>query len=159
MPEHKGTVTAKSEYGIKFSEDGPWFNWAREDKQGTPFHDVSKGDRVRMEYGSYDKKDGSKGYNVYVIENLSNAAPVGDDPFPSDEGFPGDEAGTPFPSGAPDATESPIGATIDKDRLTVRQVCVKAACEALAISPLNAEEKAGRITYLASELEDWIFRS
>ncbi len=36
MPEHKGTVAAKSEYGIKFSEDGPWFNWAREDKQGTP---------------------------------------------------------------------------------------------------------------------------
>ncbi|KKK68472.1 hypothetical protein LCGC14_2943730, partial [marine sediment metagenome] len=97
MPEHKGTVVAKSEYGIKFSEDGPWFNWAREDKQGTPFHDVSKGDSVRMEYGSYDKKDGSKGYNVYVIENLTHgfAQPGA---FPPDEGFPGDEAGTPFPS-------------------------------------------------------------
>jgi hypothetical protein len=156
MPEHKGTVAAKSEYGIKFSDNGPWFNWAREDKQGTPFHDVSKGDSVRMEYGTYDKKDGSKGYNIYVIENLSNAAPVGDAPFPPDEGFPGDEAGTPFPSGT---TEAPSAATIDKDRLIVRQVCVKAACEALAISPLDTEEKAGRITYLAGELEDWIFRS
>ena len=157
MPEHKGTVVAKSEYGIKFSEDGPWFNWAREDKQGTPFHDVSKGDSVRMEYGSYDKKDGSKGYNVYVIENLSQAAPVGDEPFPPDGGFPGDEAGTPFPSGP--AAESPPAATMDKDRLIVRQVCVKAACEALAISPLDTEEKAGRITYLAGELEAWIFSS
>ncbi len=160
MPEHKGTIAAKSEYGIKFSENGPWFNWAREDKQGTPFHDVSKGDSVRMEYGTYDKKDGSKGYNIYVIENLSRAGGVGpqaDDPFPPDEGFPGDDAGTPFPSGS-DATESPVAATTDKDRLIVRQVCVKAACEALAISPLDTEEKAGRITYLAGELEDWVWR-
>jgi hypothetical protein len=152
MPEHKGTIAAKSEYGIKFSENGPWFNWAREDKQGTPFHDVSKGDSVRMEYGTYDKKDGSKGYNIYVIENLSNAAPVADDPFPAVDDFPPDD---PFPS---DATESPSVATIDKDRLIVRQVCVKAACEALAISPLDTEEKAGRITYLAGELEDWVWR-
>jgi hypothetical protein len=156
MPEHKGTVVAKSEYGIKFSEKAPWFNWAREDKQGTPFHDVSKGDSVRMEYDSYDKKDGSKGYNVYVIENLSRSGGVGpqaDEPFPPDEGFPGDDA---FP---PDAPSEPSAAATDKDRLIVRQVCVKAACEALAISPLGAEEKAGRITYLAGELEDWIFRS
>ena len=153
MPEHKGTVAAKSEYGIKFSEDGPWFNWAREDKQGTPFHDVSKGDSVRMEYGTYDKKDGSKGYNIYVIENLS--APVADEPFPP-EGSIAREALDPFP---PDATGSPPATITDKDRLIVRQVCVKAASEALAISPLDTEEKAGRIPSLASVFEDWIFRS
>lgn len=70
----------------------------------------------------------------------------------SDGAFPHGESLT-------DAARAASEATIDKDRLIVRQVCVKAACEALAISPLNAEEKAGRITYLAGELEDWIFRS
>ena len=113
---------------------------------------------MRIEYSEV-VKDGNKRTYISVIENLSRPTPQTDNTFPPDEGFPGDEAGTPFPSGpSPDAPESPPSATMDKDRLIVRQVCVKAACEALAISPLNAEEKAGRITYLASELEDWIFR-
>ncbi|KKN15056.1 hypothetical protein LCGC14_0989890 [marine sediment metagenome] len=158
MSEWTGTVVAKSENGIKVVDKGPWLNWSLPDYRGTPFDaDVAAGDRVRIEYAEV-VKDGNKRTYISVIENLSR--PTTDDPFPPDEGFPGDEAGTPFPSGpAADATESPPAATMDKDRLIVRQVCVKAACEALAISPLDTEEKAGRITYLAGELEDWIFRS
>jgi hypothetical protein len=151
MPEHKGSVVAQSQYGIKFSENGPWFNWAKGEKQGKPFDDVDKGDSVRMEYDTWDKKDGSKGYTVYVIENLSRSQGVPDDPFPQEDGpFPPEEA--------PDATGEPVAPAIDKDHLIVRQACIKAACEALAISPLDSEEKTGRITYLAGVFEDWCWR-
>ena len=166
MPEHTGTVAAKSQYGIKFSDNGPWFNWTLPEKRGTPFDEVEKGDKVRIEYDSWEKKDGGKGWNIYVIENISHPggpeAPVGtraDSPFPPEEAFPGDESGTPYPSGLPlEPFSEPAEATLDTDRLIVRQVCVKAACEALAISPLDSEEKAGRITYLAGVFEDWIYR-
>ena len=123
LSEHKGNVVAKSQYGIKFTEDGPWFNWAKPEKQGKPFDDVSKGDSVRMEYDTWDKNDGSKGYTVYVIENLSHPQGIGpqpgafgnlptnevmrtseretkalqDDPFPPDEEFPPDGTSEPSP--------------------------------------------------------------
>ena len=58
----------------------------------------------------------------------------------------------------PDAPSEPVEATIDKDHLIVRQTCIKAACEAVAISPLDSQEKAGRITYLAGVFEDWVWR-
>ena len=160
MSEHNGIVRAKSQYGIKFSEDGPWFNWAKGEKKSSPFHDVSKGDSVRIEYSSWDKDDGSKGYTVYVIENLSRSQhgmASGDNPFPPEEEF-GPE-GQPDFGGLPDAPSASQAPTIDKDRLIVRQVAIKAASEALAISPLDTEEKAGRITYLAGVFEDWVFRA
>ena len=152
MSEHKGNVVAKSQYGIKFTEDGPWFNWAKPEKQGKPFDDVSKGDSVRMEYDTWDKNDGSKGYTVYVIENLSRPQGIGPQPGAADDPFPPEEE---FP---PDAPDKPVDIPIDKDHLIVRQACIKAACEALAISPLDSEEKAGRITYLAGVFEDWCWR-
>ena len=165
MSEWTGVVVAKSENGIKVVDKGAWLNWSLPEYRGTPFDsNVKAGDRVRIEYSEVEK-NGEKRTYISVIENLSRPSAPVDEPFPAvddfppDEGFPGDEAGTPYPGGAPDATESPVGAITDKDRLIVRQVCIKAASEALAISPLDTEEKAGRIAYLASVFEDWIFRS
>jgi hypothetical protein len=165
LSEHKGTVRAKSQYGIKFSEDGPWFNWAKSEKRGTPFHDVAKGDSVRIEYSSWEKDDGSKAYNIYVIENLSRSGGVGpqDDPFPSDEGFPGDEAGTPFPSGAPDATSDTseaAGQTLwAKDRLRARTDCIACATgiykSSLEAGILKTFPPASEIVQYAETLELW----
>ncbi len=156
MPEITTTVKAKSEYGIKTDEWGDeWANWSKPEYRGTPFNtQVQAGDRVQL---TYAKADNGKVY-ISTIDKVITA----DVPFPPEDEFPPDD-GLPFPpessSIPPDATGSPGGATLDKDRLIVRQVCVKAACEALAMSPLDTEEKAGRITYLAGVLEDWVFRS
>ena len=160
MPEWTGTVVAKSENGIKLVDKGAWLNFSLPDYRGTPFDDCRAGDKVRIEYAEVEK-NGTKRTYISVIENLTHgfAAPPDDSPFPSEEEFPGDEAGPPYPSGFPtDAPSEPSAPTLDKDHLIVRQVCVKAASEALAISPLGAEEKAGRITYLAGVLEDWVYR-
>ncbi len=133
MSEHRGTVRAKSQYGIKFSEDGPWFNWAKSEKRGSPFHDVGKGDSVRIEYYSWDKDDGTKGYNISVVENLSNAAPVGDDPFPAIDEFPPDDAGDlgddrAFPTDAGrEPSEAPGQDLWAKDRLKARTDCIACA--------------------------------
>jgi hypothetical protein len=112
---------------------------------------------VRIEYA---KGKGDKTY-ISVIENLSrpqeSAAPGS--VFPPEQDFPPDDIAPASLEGRPDELSAPPAATTDKDRLIVRQVAIKAACEALAISPLNAEEKAGRITYLAGVLEDWVYRS
>jgi hypothetical protein len=154
LSEWTGVVVAKSENGIKVVDKGAWLNWSLPDYRGTPFDsDVKAGDRVRIEYSEVEK-NGEKRTYISVIENLSR--PQTDVPFPPDDEMPFPPESSSFPPDAPSDTPE---ATIDKDRLIVRQVCVKAASEALAISPLNAEEKAGRITYLAGELEDWIFRS
>ncbi|KKL58641.1 hypothetical protein LCGC14_2223390, partial [marine sediment metagenome] len=166
MSEWTGVVVAKSENGIKVVDKGAWLNWSLPDYRGTPFDsNVKAGDRVRIEYAEVEK-NGEKRTYISVIENLSRPQTATDafpptyppdDPFPSEPphdgypGFPGGEDPTGMQS---DATESPVAATLDKDRLIVRQVCVKAACEALAISPLDTEEKAGRITNLAGVLED-----
>ena len=164
MSEWTGVVVAKSENGIKVKDKGPWLNWSLPDYRGTPFDsDVKAGDKVRIEYAAVEK-DGNKRTYISVIENLSRASSFSsrpedaDNPFPPEEGFTSDgdfKGDNEMPT---DAAESPPAGTIDKDRLIVRQVCVKAASEALAISPLDTEERAGRITYLAGELESWIFR-
>lgn len=59
---------------------------------------------------------------------------------------------------ATEAPESPSAPTTDRDRLIVRQVCVKAACEALAMSTGDAQDKAVNILSLAGTLETWIYR-
>ena len=160
MPEYTGTVVATSEYGIKVVEGGGWLNWSLPDYRGTPFDAVRKGDKVRFEYAEVEK-DGQKKTYIAVIENLTHgfAPPPPDSPFPPAEEFP-PESGNfgPHLASAPDAPGAPPGGTLDKDRLIVRQVAIKAACEALAMSPLETEEKAGRITYLAGVLEDWVDR-
>ncbi len=150
LSEWTGTVVAKSENGIKVVDGGAWLNWTKLEWRGQPFNtDVRAGDKVRVEYATVDGKT-----YISVIENLSRpASGEPDDPFPPQDDFPGDA-----PDFPPDAPESPSEPTIDKDHLIVRQVAIKAACEALAMSPLETEEKAGRITYLAGVLEDWCWR-
>ena len=153
MPEHTGSVVAKSEHGILFSDKGPWFNFSDLNHRGEPFDAVQKGDKVRIVYSSYSKRDGSTGYGIEVIENLSAPAsspPVPPEPFPPNDPFPPEQD---FP---PDATESPPAASIDRDGLIVRQTCIKAA--AMALQHSATEDKAGAITYLAGVLEDWVNR-
>ncbi len=117
---------------------------------------MEKGDNVRIEYDSYDKNDGSTGYNVYVIENLSRGG-VTETGAPQDEPFPADEdVFGPEPDFAPDAGSKPSAP--DKDHSIVRQCCIKAAGMALQHNMGNAEEKAGQMTYLAGVLEDWCWR-
>ena len=166
LSEHKGTVVAKSEYGVKFTEDGPWFNWAKPEKQDTPFDDVSKGDKVRIVYDTWDKTKGGKGYTIYTIENLSRPQGIGpqpdDNPFPPEEEF-GPEGQSDF-GGLPDDAELPsapaagLGVDVDREHSIVRQTCIKAACMALQHNMGNAEEKAGQVTYLAGVMEDWCWR-
>lgn len=149
MSEHTGVVVAKSEFGILFKENGPWFNWATENQQGQPFDHVDRGDRVRVEYAPYERKDGSQGYYIYVIENLSHP-PTETDAF---EPFPPEENPDPFSDDSDEGSDEP-----NRDRLIVRQTCLKAAGMALQHATGNAEEKSGAITYLAGVLEDWCWR-
>lgn len=165
MSEHKGTVRAKSQYGIKFSEDGPWFNWAKSEKRGSPFHDVNKGDSVRIEYYSWDKDDGTKGYNISVVENLSGAAPVGDDPFPPEDEFPPEGSiarealGSPFPDATSEPSEAPGQDLWAKDRLRARTDCISCAVgiykSSLEAGILKEFPQASEIVQYAETLELW----
>lgn len=163
MSEHKGTVVAKSQYGIKFSEDGPWFNWAKGDKKGSPFHDVSKGDSVRIEYNSWDKDGGSKGYTVYVIENLSRpSAASTDDPFPPEDDFPPKSGSFVPDSGTlPAAPESPESDSEQQDGQyrspkDFRRTSALAQAVAFYAGVPDAEVDSGRVVETAKRFERYL---
>ena len=156
MSEWTGTVVAKSENGIKVVDKGAWLNWSLPDYRGTPFDsNVKAGDRVRIEYAEVEK-NGEKRTYISVIENLSR--PSVDVPFPPEDDFPPDDI---MP---PDAPGAPSEATIDKDRLIVRQVAAKCAVEALGPYPYHAEDSEmrrweGALLHLMATIEDNVYRS
>ena len=55
MPEITGTVKAKSQYGVKMTDDGDWWNWSKPEYRGQPFDtSVVAGDMVHVEYAEAD---------------------------------------------------------------------------------------------------------
>ena len=155
MPEIVTTVKAKSAYGIKAEVWGDeWANWSKPEFRGEPFNtSVKAGDRVQV---TYNEADTGKVYistiDLVTGGTMQRHGGAGDEGQGPDQSFPPEED---FP---PDATGAPVEPSLDRDRLIVRQVAIKAACEALAVSGLEPEVKAERITNLAGILEDWVYR-
>ena len=140
MPEKIGTVTEFIEnpkknnevFGLKLDNamKADEFLYSFPDYRGEPFQDseVKRGDRVRLEYTDTEKEGKTKRY-ISVLEIVDGAAP-----------------------------SEPSGDVVDRDRLIVRQTCIKSAGMALQHGMGNPEEKAGAITYLAGVLEEWVMR-
>ena len=151
MPEITATVVAKSEYGIKVEQDGPWWNWSKVEYRSEPFNtEVQKGDRVQI---TYAETDGGKTYITAIDKVTGQESATGlvqGAPFPPDEDFP------------PDATSEPVAPVLDTNRLIVRQVTAKCAVEALGQYPLeggDAQKKYdGALLYLMSYIEDLVYR-
>lgn len=169
MPEWTGTVIAKSPNGIKAVDKGAWLNFTKEEWRGTPFDEVEKGDRVRIEYS----EDKGQTY-ISVIENLTRPTPANaasdapsEENFPPDEGFPGDEAGTPLPSGLPSsATESSLAPEVShgqdlwaKDKLRARTDCLACATgiykSVIEAGIYKEFPSAETVAAYAATLEEW----
>ena len=167
MSEWTGVVVATSQYGIKVVQDGGWLNWSLPEYRGTPFDDVSKGDKVRFEYAEVEK-DGKKKTYISVIENLSHSglgSPPSDDPFPPED-FPLDESGNFGPHLAPDAAESPPGGTDGdgqtlwaKDRLKARTDCIACAVgifkSSIEMGLIKETPTPEKVVAYAATLELW----
>ena len=119
LSEWTGTVIAKSPNGIKAVDKGAWLNFTKEEWRGTPFDEVEKGDRVRIEYS----EDKGQTY-INVIENLTPRASVGETAALQDSPFPPDEAAAPpghplveeFPAAfevTPGAPSEPVEPALD----------------------------------------------
>jgi hypothetical protein len=65
----------------------------------------------------------------------------------------------PFEYPSPDTTSEPSEFPTDRQASIVRQTCIKAAAMALQHGMGTPEEKAGGITYLAGQLENWVNRA
>lgn len=113
MPEKTGTIAARSEHGIKFDADGPWFNKALPDQREETWdwEEAKKGVGVRIVYNETEK-DGKTYRNIFSIKVIE----------PSSE--PASSPGEPSP-GSDDQW-------VLKDRRLGRQTATKAAAEILA---------------------------
>ena len=75
MPEITGTIKAKSQYGIKLTDDGEWWNWSKPEYRGEPFDtSVVAGDMVHVEYAEADNG------KVYIA-TIGKVTPAPSDPF------------------------------------------------------------------------------
>ncbi|KKK51070.1 hypothetical protein LCGC14_3118660 [marine sediment metagenome] len=180
MPEITTTVVAKSTYGIKVKQDGPWWNFSKVEFRGERFDTtVQKGDRVwieyqEKEYGDADP-DGERETKCWIsqIEKVTAARETSQDqPFPPVDDFPPDEGGDlgddrAFPTDAGSATTSAssepdvvYGQDIwAKDALRARTDCIACATgifkSCLEAGILKEFPSASAVVAYAVELEKW----
>jgi hypothetical protein len=184
MPEITTTVVAKSAYGIKVEQDGPWWNFSKVEFRGERFDTtVKKGDRVWIEY--QEKEYGDEQEIKFFISQIAKVTSLGGpvqegaqkmqqaaretnaagEPFPAvDEFLPDDNFGPEGqPSFASDASESPevvYGQEIwAKDKLRARTDCIACATgifkSCLESGILKEFPSASAVVAYATELEKW----
>ena len=117
MPEITTTVVAKSAYGIKVKQDGPWWNFSKPEFRGERFDTtIKKGDRVWVEYNEKESGEADERVTrcwISQIEKVTAARETAQDqPFPPVDDFPLDEGGDlgddrAFPIDATSASSEP----------------------------------------------------
>jgi len=155
LPEITTTVVAKSEYGIKVKQDGPWWNFSKYEFRGERFDTtVKKGDRVWVEYQEKEY-EGEPKFFISQIAKVT-AAPT-DEPFPAVDEFPPDD------DMRPDAPSEPSAAPGQdlwaKDRLRARTDCIACATgifkSSLEAGIYKEFPPANTIVDYAEVLEKW----
>ena len=164
MPEITTTVVAKSTYGIKVKQDGPWWNFSKVEFRGERFDTtVQKGDRVWIEYQEKEYGDEQETkYWISQIEKVSGASQARDvdPPFPPEEEFSPDEG---LPLDAPESPSAPdevYGQEVwAKDKLRARTDCISCATgifkSCLEAGILKEFPSASAVVAYATELEKW----
>ena len=120
MPEITGPVKAKSQYGVKMTDDGDWWNWSKPEYRGQPFDtSVVAGDTVHVEY---TKADNGKIY-ISTIGKVVRGGPRAEEWEPDD--FP-----PPEPAQTPPVPSQPT--VSGKDILMAKMNAIKVAGELYA---------------------------
>ena len=168
MPEITTTVVAKSAYGIKVKQDGPWWNFSKPEFRGERFDTtVKKGDRVwieyqEKEYGDADP-DGERETKCWIsqIEKMTAVRETAQDqPFPPVDDFPLDEGLPLDPPETPSTPDVVYGQDIwAKDTLRARTDCIACATgifkSCLEAGILKEFPQAAAVVAYAVELEKW----
>ena len=162
MPEITGIIKAKSQYGVKMTDDGEWWNWSKPEYRGQPFDtSVVAGDTVHVEYA---EADSGKVY-ISTIGKVTGRAPK---PLPAEFDADGEfvdeltddgEAPPRLQPEPPDRlSDGPEWGYHHKDVLMFIESCAKGACgvyaAALAGGQIKEMPKGGEITSLARVLEN-----
>lgn len=176
MPEGTFTVVAKSAYGIKIKQDGPWWNFTKPEFRGERFNtSVKKGDRVQIEYQEKEYSDPETGERLikYFISSIDLVTRreqplVENEPFPPVDDFPPDDSpgfgiddGKSLDaSGEPSVTPETYGQDLwAKDKLRARTDCVACATgifkSCLEAGILKDFPSAAAVVAYATELEKW----
>lgn len=130
MPEVVGTVTAKSEYGLKLDSNEDWWNWSKPEYRGEPFQtDVKKGDTVKV---TYAEADNGKVY-ISAIEVLGQSQDV-----------------------TPDATESPGEARDGQFRSPLDFRRTSALAQAVAYYTGAPDPSADEVIKTAARFEKYL---
>jgi hypothetical protein len=169
MPEITTTVVAKSAYGIKVEQDGPWWNFSKVEFRGERFDTtIKKGDRVWIEY--QEKEYGDEQEIKCWISQIAKVASASaretkalqDEPFPAVDEFPPSEVPYeyPPPGTTSDAPEVVYGQEIwAKDKLRARTDCIACATgiykSCLESGILKEFPSAAAVVAYAVELEKW----
>ena len=164
MPEITTTVVAKSAYGIKVEQDGPWWNFSKVEFRGERFDTtIKKGDRVWIEYQEkeYGDEQETKCW-ISQIAKVTSATEretkaLQDEPFPAVDEFPPDDPSTTSASVEPEVV---YGQEIwAKDKLRARTDCIACATgifkSCLESGILKEFPSAAAVVAYALELEKW----
>ncbi len=169
MPEITTTVVAKSAYGIKVEQDGPWWNFSKVEFRGERFDTtVKKGDRVWIEYQEkeYEGEQGTKCWisQIAKVTSARETKALQDEPFPAVDEFPPGEVPYEYPpsdttSDAP-TPEVVYGQEIwAKDKLRARTDCIACAVgiykSVIEAGVLKEFPSAAAVVAYAVELEKW----
>ena len=123
MPEITGTVKAKSQYGVKMTDDGDWWNWSKPEYRGQPFDtSVVAGDTVHVEYAEADSG------KVYISTIGKVTAKPAE--FNASAEYVDDLPGVPFDDGEP----APSTALPVRESLILQENAITAASVMYAAS-------------------------
>lgn len=126
MPEITGTIKAKSQYGVKMTDDGDWWNWSKPEYRGQPFDtSVVAGDTVHVEYA---EADSGKVYISTIGKITAKAAEFdADGEFVDEPQCDDGEAPPRLPQEAPQELSGRGWGFEQKDKSILAQTCLKAA--------------------------------
>ncbi len=164
LPEITTTVVAKSAYGIKVKQDGPWWNFNKIEFRGERFDTtIKKGDRVWVEYNEKEYGEADERVTKFFISQIEKVLSATeretaqDQPFPSVDDFPPDDPAATSASSEPDVV---YGQDIwAKDKLRARTDCIACATgifkSCLEAGILKDFPSASAVVAYAVELEKW----
>jgi hypothetical protein len=171
LPEITTTVVAKSAYGIKVEQDGPWWNFSKVEFRGERFDTtVKKGDRVWIEYQEKEYEGETRCWISQIEKVTSLGGPVQEGARKMQQAArETNAAGEPFPAVdefPPDATNASVEPEVvygqeiwAKDKLRARTDCIACAVgiykSVIEAGVLKEFPSASAVVAYATELEKW----